>query len=490
MYVIFGCGSAGNTVVDALNKAGKEVLIVDKNEKALSPWKEQHVNVIASDIYSFNLDSPFCKSANIFVILTGDSKSNLLLVKKIKKEMPNKFVLVRASDQDEADDLEANGADMILQTGKVLAQTILPKLEAVEMKQSAFTLVDIIKESNGKALTIFLQDNPDPDAIASGLTLKHISKFYDVESNIYYGGDISHQKNKTLINLLNIDLIKAKTKEEVMQIVKSAGKIALIEASIPSKNNILPEEGVIPNLIFDHHQVDMSSVKGDFIDIQPKIGATSTIMTKYIRQLNIKPTSQLATALLYGIRTDTNGFTRNTTSDDLSAASYLSPLVDVSILNQLESPPMSLETLDIIGRAIRNREIRGSYLASFVDFINERDALPQAAEMMLQLEGVNTVLIFGINEDKVQLSARSRDTRVNLGLLLQSAFGKLNSGGHATMAAGTINLGILGDANDRTSLLKVTSDAVRKKFFSAVGAEFEKDTLLTIEESSNNSFQT
>jgi nanoRNase/pAp phosphatase (c-di-AMP/oligoRNAs hydrolase) len=490
MYVIFGCGSAGNTVVDALNKAGKEVLIVDKNEKALSPWKEQHVNVIASDIYSFNLDSPFCKSANIFVILTGDSKSNLLLVKKIKKEMPNKFVLVRASDQDEADDLEANGADMILQTGKVLAQTILPKLEAVEMKQSAFTLVDIIKESNGKELTIFLQDNPDPDAIASGLTLKHISKFYDVESNIYYGGDISHQKNKTLINLLNIDLIKAKTKEEVMQIVRSAGKIALIEASIPAKNNILPEEGVIPNLIFDHHQVDMSSVKGDFIDIQPKIGATSTIMTKYIRQLNIKPTSQLATALLYGIRTDTNGFTRNTTSEDLSAASYLSPLVDVSILNQLESPPMSLETLDIIGRAIRNREIRGSYLASFVEFINERDALPQAAEMMLQLEGVNTVLIFGINEDKVQLSARSKDTRVNLGLLLQSAFGKLNSGGHATMAAGTINLGILGDANDRTSLLKVTSDAVRKKFFSAVGAEFEKDTLLTTEESNNNSFQT
>lgn len=490
MYVIFGCGSAGNIVVEALNKAGKEVLIVDKNEKTLSPWKEQHVNVIASDIYSFNLDSPLCKSANIFVILTGDSKSNLLLVKKLKKEMPNKFVLVRASDQDEADDLEANGADMILQTGKVLAQTILPKLEAVEMKQSAFTLVDIIKESNGKELTIFLQDNPDPDAIASGLTLKHISKFYDVESSIYYGGDISHQKNKTLINLLNIDLIKAKTKEEVMQIVRSAGKIALIEASIPSKNNILPEEGVIPNLIFDHHQVDMSSVKGDFIDIQPKIGATSTIMTKYVRQLNIKPTSQLATALLYGIRTDTNGFTRNTTSDDLSAASYLSPLVDVSILSQLESPPMSLETLDIIGRAIRNREIRGSYLASFVEFINERDALPQAAEMMLQLEGVNTVLIFGINEDKVQLSARSRDTRVNLGLLLQNAFGKLNTGGHATMAAGTINLGILGDANDRTSLLKVTSDAVRKKFFSAVGAEFEKDTLLTIEESNNNSFQT
>ncbi len=58
------------------------------------------------------------------------------------------------------------------------------------------------------------------------------------------------------------------------------------------------------------------------------------------------------------------------------------------------------------------------------------------------------------------------------------------------MAPGTINLGILGDANDRTSLLKVTSDAVTKKFFSAVGAEFEKESLLTTEESNNNPSQT
>lgn len=484
-YIVFGCSSDGNVVIEALHKAGKELLIVDKSEKSLARWKDQHLKVMVSDTNSFDLDSAYCKDSKIFVILTKNPKSNLLLVKKIKKKLPGKFVLVRASNQDEADELKSIGADMVLQTGEVLAQKILPDLESVEMKQSAFTLVNMIKEINGKELAIFLQDNPDPDAIASGLTLKYISKFCEVESRIYYGGNISHQKNKALINLLNMDLINATSKEEVREIVRNAGKIALIEASIPSKNNVLPDK-VVPNMIFDHHQVDISAVKGDFIDIQPRIGATSTIMTKYIRQLNIKPNSQLATALMYGIRTDTNGFTRNTSSEDLGAAAYLTPLVDVNILNQLEAPPMSSETLDIIGRAIRNREIRGSYLASFVEFINDRDALPQAADMMLQLEGVNTVLIFGINDDKVQLSARSRDTRVNLGLIMQSAFGKLNSGGHATMAAGTINLGILGDANDRTSLLKVTSDAVRKKFFSAVGAEFEKETLSKDEDSKRN----
>ena len=476
MYIIFGCGATGNAVVDALNKAGKDMLIIDKDESALSSWNEKNLNVIVSDIETFNLNSQYCKSASVFAILTGDSKGNLSLAMKIKEKMPDNFVLVKASSQGEIEALKSSGVDMILQTGNVLSQEILSAFETVEMEHSASTLVNVIKESNDKEVAIFLQDNPDPDAIASGLTLKRICKFCDVESSIYYGGTISHQKNRALVNLLDINLINIKTKEEVVKAVKSAGKIALIEASIPSKNNILPLE-VTPNLIFDHHQIDISSVKGDFVDIQPEIGATATMMTKYIRQLNIKPDVSLATALLYGIRTDTKEFTRNTTLDDFEAAGYLSPLVDTTVMSQLEFPPMRLETLDIIGRAIRNKRIRGSYLVSFVDFISDRDALPQAAEMMLQLEGVYTVLVFGINGDKVQLSARSSDTRVNLGLILQSAFGELNSGGHATMAAGSINLGILGDANDRTSLLKVTSDAIRKKFFSAVGAEFEQETI-------------
>ena len=480
MYIIFGCGVTGNAVADALSKSGKEILIVDRDEDALSSWREKHFNVIVSDMKSFDLKPQYCENSNIFAILTGDFDGNLSLVKRLKEKLPNNFVLVKAYNNEEAEALESNGADMILNTGDVLSNTVLSVFENVKMKHSAFTLVNKIKESNGKELAIFLQDNPDPDAISSGLTLQYICRYCDVESKLYYGGNISHQKNKALINLLNMDLINIKTKEAVMEVVRSAGMIALIEASIPSRNNVLPED-VTPNLVFDHHPVDMSSVKGDFVDIQTNIGATATIMTGYIRQLNLKPDSSLATALLYGIRTDTKEFTRNTSSEDLNAASYLSPLVDKNIMNQLEHPPMGLETLDIIGRAIRNKEIRGSYLASFVEFINDRDALPQAAEMLLHLEGVYTVLVFGINDDKVQLSARSRDSRVNLGLILQSAFGELNSGGHATMAAGAINLGILGDANDRTSLLKVTSDAVKKRFFSSVGAEFEQETLPTDE---------
>jgi nanoRNase/pAp phosphatase (c-di-AMP/oligoRNAs hydrolase) len=474
MYIIFGCGVTGNAVVDALNNTGREVLIVDKDENALASWKERGINVVVSDINAFDLNSQYRDISIIFAILTGNFDSNLSLVKRLKEKLPNNFVLVKAYNNEEAKVLESNGADMILNTGDVLTNTVLSAFENVKRKHSAFTLVNTIKESNGKEMAIFLQDNPDPDAIASGLTLKYICRYCDIDSKIYYGGNISHQKNKALINLLNIDLICLKTKESVMEVVRSSGKIALIEASIPARNNILPEE-VTPNLIFDHHPVDRNSVRGDFVDIQIDMGATATIMTKYIRQLNLKPDMSLATALLYGIRTDTKDFTRNTSSDDMDAASYLSPLVNKYVMGQLEHPPMGLETLDIIGKAINNKEIRGAYLTSFVEFISDRDALPQAAEMMLHLEGVYTVLVFGINDDKIQLSARSRDSRVNLGRILQNAFGELNSGGHATMAAGAIKLGILGDANDKASLLKVTSDAINKRFFLSVEAEFKSE---------------
>ena len=472
MYIIFGCGVTGNAVVDALNNAGREILIVDKDENALSSWKEQGIKVVASDMNAFDLNSQYRDNSIIFAILTGDFDSNLSLVKKLKEKLPNNFVLAKAYNSEEARSLEANGADMILNTGDVLTNTVLSAFENVKMKHSAFTLVNMIKESDGKEMAIFLQDNPDPDAIASGLTLQYICKYCDLESKLYYGGAISHQNNRALINLLNLDLISIKTEEAAMDVVRSSGKVALIEASIPSRNNVLPE-GVTPNLIFDHHPVDTNLVKGDFVDIQTDIGATATIMTKYIRQLNLEPDISLATALLYGIRTDTKEFTRNTSPDDMKAATYLSPLVDKNIMSQLEHPPMGMETLDIIGRAINNKEIRGAYLTSFVEFISDRDALPQAAEMMLHLEGVYTVLVFGINDDQIQLSARSRDPKVNLGHILQNAFGELNSGGHATMAAGAIKLEKLGDTNDKTSLLKATSDDIKKRFFSSVEAELE-----------------
>ena len=474
MYIILGFNDIGKLLVESLNKSGEKVFIIS-NEPTLMELEKLNLCTVLEDINILNSPPFQTKDIIAFIILHKNSEDNLSAVKNTKKLFPAKFILSITSNDKEASELVENGADYVIQTTSLVKSAIQNKLETARLKKSVSNLVNIIKSAINNGIAIFLQDNPDPDAIASGLALKRIAEGYNVKSKIYYGGNITYNQNKMLINLLKTELIQLKRPDDILGITKTADKIALIEASIPSKNNILPPN-IILNIIIDHHQTDLSLVKGEFVEISPKIGATSTIMTRYLRYLGIVPNPSLATALRYGIRTDTGGFTRNTTTEDLDAAAYLSPLVNLALLNQIEAIHMNSETIDIIGRAIRNKKISGSYLTSFVEYITDRDALPQAAELLLQMEGISTVLIYGVNKDKIQLSARSTNPRLNLALLLQKAFGFMNAGGHPTMAAGSIELNDL-SITDKKSLFKTITDTVEQKLFAAIGIDFIKDEI-------------
>lgn len=474
MYIILGFNDIGKLLVESLNQSGEKVFIIS-NEATLMELKMPTLCTVLEDINILHSPSFQANEIIAFIILHKNFEDNLSAVKNTKKLFPAKFILSITSNDKEASELIENGADSVIQTTSLVKSAIQNKLETARLKKSVSNLVNIIKSAINNGIAIFLQDNPDPDAIASGLALKRIAEEYNVKSKIYYSGNITYNQNRMLINLLKTELIQLKRPDDVLGILSTADKIALIEASIPSKNNILPPN-IIPNIIIDHHQTDLSLVKGEFVEISPKTGATSTIMTRYLRYLGIVPNPSLATALRYGIRIDTGGFTRNTTTEDIDAAAYLSPLVNLALLNQIEAIHMNSETIDIIGRAIRNKKISGSYLTSFVEYITDRDALPQAAELLLQMEGISTVLIYGVNKDKIQLSARSTNPTLNLALLLQKAFGFMNAGGHPTMAAGSIELKDL-NITDKKSLFKTITDTVEQKLFAAIGIDFIKDEI-------------
>jgi len=294
--------------------------------------------------------------------------------------------------------------------------------------------------------------------------LKEIAKSLGVEANILYHGRIGHQENKAFVNLLGIDLGKMEEHDP-----KNFDEIALIDCSIPGVNNMVPPNSYV-GIVIDHHPPGDTEIKAEYIDIRPNFGATATIMTKYLQQLNINISKTLATALLYGIRTDTQDFKRKTDPADLSAASYLYPLSNHGILDQLEQPSMAIETLEVLGEAIRNRQVLGSYLLSNVGNIRDRDTLPQAADYLLSLEGISTTVVFGVSEDRIYISGRSTDIRVNLGEIMRQAFGE-DAGGHANAAGAQIPLGVFSATKDRQTLLRLVNEAVVKRFLNAVGVE-------------------
>ena len=93
------------------------------------------------------------------------------------------------------------------------------------------------------------------------------------------------------------------------------------------------------------------SFKARFADLRTAYGATSTIFTEYLRAAGMEPSQRLATALLYGIKTDTLFLERGTKLADLSAFNFLYPLANKAMITRIERPALPREDLEAMGRA-------------------------------------------------------------------------------------------------------------------------------------------
>ena len=336
----------------------------------------------------------------------------------------------------------------------------------------AQTLHDLLVD--GDELNIVCHNNPDPDCLASAFALGRIAAAAGIdEHHILYSGDISHQQNRAFVNLLDIDLEPFDPADVVDR--EAGSLLAFVDHAVPGQNNHVPA-GTPIDIVIDHHPFE--TIDAEFVDHREDVGATSTILTEYVRELGIEHGSPLATALLFAIRRETLGYLRGTTRKEYEASGYLHEFADTNMLRQLSSPSVSGATVDAIATAIENRTVRGSVLISNVGRTTERDALPQSADYLATLEGVETAVVFGVVDGTIQFSGRSTDSRVHIGDVLQKAFADVgNAGGHREMAGGEIPLGIFGDyASDDTELLDIVEQVMTARLVAGLNLTDDTDT--------------
>ena len=465
-YIILGCGSLGSSIVKDLTSAGKKVLAIDINPEKVEVLKDQEIDAIVGDITdNKTFSSVSFDSVTGVLVLTSDDTVNRKVAEMIRKQNSDVLIVTRASSPKHREELEEIGVDLVITPTDCMKAQLISGLKRAESLRKLKMLKSVIKSTNGK-IGIFTHDNPDPDSISSALALKEISKHFGIEADILYYGEIQHQQNKAMVNLLGIDMVKA----DEANLAKYS-KFALVDSSGPGVNNTIPSNLNV-SIVIDHHP--SGEVNAEFVDVRGDVGATATILTLYLQELKVVPTKSLATALFFGIQTETEEFRKNARTNDFLASAYLYPFVDNELLEKMEGPALSTETLDVLGAAIKNREIFSSFLLSFAGFITDKDTLPQAADFLLKLEGISTVLVFGILRDNVYLSASNTDVRINIGDVLKKAFRDVGSaGGHAHAAGGRIPLGIFGDVSDRDVLGKLVTQAVKKRFLGALGIETE-----------------
>ncbi|NIB99385.1 DHH family phosphoesterase [Halobacterium sp. R2-5] len=465
-YAILGCGSVGHAVAEELVERGKDVLIVDRDESRVEALRDQDLNAQVADIRDEEV-AGLVADRDVVLIMASDVEANEAAVANIRGRNSEQFVVVRASDPVTSDELTELGADVVINPSSVIADAALRALESGELEYKARQLADVIQGTEDR-LAIVTHDNPDPDSIAAAAALDAIADHLGVAADILYFGDIGHQENRAFVNLLDIELTPFGDVD-----IDDYDTVALVD---PAKAGDVTLDREV-DIFLDHYEVD-EQFDAEFADVRPNVSATSTILTKYIQEFDLSVSQEVATALLYGIRAETLDFRRDTTPADLTAAAYLYPFADHDTLEQVESPNMSPETLDVLAEAIANREVQGSHLVSNAGFISDRDALSQAASQLLNLEGITTTAVFGIVEDTIYLAARSKDIRLNIGRVLADAFENIGeSAGHSTQASAEIPLGIFtgieATEENRETLLSLTEEAVTQKLFDAMGVESE-----------------
>ena len=473
-YAILGCGSVGHLVADELSQQGKDVIIIDKDESRVEALRDQDLNAQLADISRPEI-AEAVEGCEVVLILSSDIDANKAAVEAIRSANGNQFIVARASDPVSRDELIEFGADNVINPSTVIAESAIRAIESGELEYTSKRLTEILQRTEHR-LAIITNENPDPDSIASAVALAAIAEHMGVDSDIFYLGDIGQQENRAFVNLLGIDL--QQLDGSLDQALEDHDSVILVDAGLLRDGPL----SIVPNGLIDHEELSLDKDEvAEFVDVRPNMSSTSTILTKYIQEIDVSVNEETATALLYGIRSETLDFKRDTRPADLTAAAFLYPFANHDTLEQVESPNMSPETLDVLAEAITNREVQGSHLVSNAGFVRDPEVLGQAAKHLLNLEGITTTAVFGVGENTIYLAARSKDIRVDIGRVLGNSFDEIGEVlGHSRQATVEIPLGLFTgiDTSDdsRETLLALTEEAVRRRLFDAMGVESGEKT--------------
>ncbi|MEF8833122.1 MAG: DHHA1 domain-containing protein [Candidatus Thermoplasmatota archaeon] len=437
MYVIYSTDDDLHRFQNMVRSRGKKAVVYRSDEKG----KEDLLNFI-EDRYR-DIDSL------IYLEIKKDELSNLS--KKVEKINQDIYQLAVLEDG-KKDEKLATYIDDIVKKSEWIETHLFKKLEEHFSTRKNRELKKAISSTHGN-ISIFMHDDPDLDAIASAMALEEICEVESVEAETYFAGSFGHPETELFMK--NADFVIGNIDDDsVEDVLGNTRKIAFVDFAEASMSDTIPDY-VEPDLIIDHHQTNKDVRAKEYTEIRSDVGATSTLMTNHLLNMDIEIPSILASALLVGIKVDTKDYTRNISASDYKILSYLNAVADKDILDVLENTPIYSETVSAMGRAISNREFKDSVITTFCGDIDHRDDIAQIANFLLRERDILNVLVYGIKDDKIHMSARSKDLQLNVGKIMEDAYSEIGeAGGHPHAGGGEVPLDEFTDIDEAVEKIK------------------------------------
>jgi nanoRNase/pAp phosphatase (c-di-AMP/oligoRNAs hydrolase) len=279
---------------------------------------------------------------------------------------------------------------------------------------------------------ILTHDNPDPDALASAAVLALLLKRrYRGSVTIGYGGIIGRAENLEMVRGLHLRLSRVRHLAW-----KNYRHFALVDTQPRTGNNQLPAD-VVPDVVIDHHPPRKESLEAAFSDIRPAYGATASILAEYMLAAGLQPSSSIATALIYAIRTETQDFRREGQGADRELYDYLYPMVNKRALGRIQHPNLPSSYFRTLHQALESMQGVDNVIVCHLPETPTPDNVPQIADLLLRTEGKTWCLATGPYEDRIWLALRTTNPRADAGRAMQRMLGRRGKGGgHGSMAGG------------------------------------------------------
>ena len=287
------------------------------------------------------------------------------------------------------------------------------------------TLTTLLQALDGPGqLVILPHDNPDPDALASAAALKYLaSELLRKEAHIALGGIVGRAENRAMLTYLNITLVP------VSEVHFGGGtQVALVDTQPGRPNNSLPE-GLVPTAVIDHHPAYGDYPGVPFLDLRDQYGATSTILTEYLRESKLAIEPKIGTALFYGIAAETQDLGREATAADIEASHFLYPHTNKRRLAKIENARVPREYFRVFREAIDRAVLYDTVVVSLLGDVRYPDMVAEVADFLLRLDQVTWAAAIGIFGSCLHCSIRTTERDVNAGDLLQQVLGSKLAGG-------------------------------------------------------------
>lgn len=318
-------------------------------------------------------------------------------------------------------------------------------------------LLNFIKSLENSHVYIQTHNFPDADALGSAYGLSKLLEHFHISSTLCYDGKIDALSTRRILEEFHINI---QSKEELGQMTENS-PIILVDSQ---KN-----AGNVTDLIgseiacIDHHPT-MVSVHYQYKDVRI-VGACSTLIAEYYKKLNIIPDTQAATALLYGIKMDTNQFTRGVTDSDIEMYAFLNPHSDDVAMRNVSGNTMEFADLSAFGAVFDTIRIFDNVGIAYIPFSCPDAVIAMVSDFILALNEVSFTVVYAKRDTGWKFSVRSESDSLDAGDIIHHCLAGIgNGGGHACMAGGLIPtdaLPLLGNKPD-TRICELILDTIKE----------------------------